>query len=102
MDSSGRYLSHRDREASFRCAECQAVGIDLAAAASARARDTGDSPLPILRCPACGDDLLAPEDHDEGADLECPGCGAIFSWDEGSPSLLGSFSLPPSDPDLED
>ncbi|HVC39158.1 MAG TPA: hypothetical protein VNH20_04170 [Candidatus Dormibacteraeota bacterium] len=101
VDTSGRYLDHRDRQASFRCAECQAVAIDLAAAASARARDTGDPPPPTLRCPACGDTLLAPEERDEAVDLECPECGATFSWDEGRPSLLGTFSEPPPEPDLD-
>jgi predicted RNA-binding Zn-ribbon protein involved in translation (DUF1610 family) len=102
VDSSGRYLSHQDRVATFRCAECQAVAIDLAAAASAAARDTRYAPAPTLRCPACGSSLLSPEDHDPGADLECPDCGAIFSWEEGSPSLLGNFSDPQPDPNGED
>jgi len=102
VDSSGRYLSHQDKVATFRCAECQVVAIDLAAAASARARDTGYAPPPSLQCPACGSRLLAPEDHDPALDLECPECGAVFTWDEGSPSLLGSFSEPLSAPDEED
>jgi uncharacterized C2H2 Zn-finger protein len=102
VDTSGRYLDHRDREASFRCAECAAIAIDLAAAASARARDTGYAPPTTLRCPACSASLLPPEDHDPGADLACPDCGAIFSWEEGSPSLLGNFSEPLPDPDEED
>jgi predicted RNA-binding Zn-ribbon protein involved in translation (DUF1610 family) len=101
VDSGGRYLSHQDKVATFRCAECQAVAIDLAAAASARARDTGYAPTPSLRCPACTASLLAPEDHDPGAELECPGCGAIFSWEEGSPSLLGLFSEEPPEEDAD-
>ena len=28
----------------------------------------------------------------EWEDLECPACAHIFSWEEGSPSLLGQFS----------
>ncbi|HEY6539007.1 MAG TPA: hypothetical protein VI138_08235 [Candidatus Dormibacteraeota bacterium] len=99
VDSTGRYLGHQDKVATFRCTECQSVAIDLAAAAAARARDAGDAPPPTLRCPACGASLLAPEDHDPGADLECPACAAIFSWEEGSPSLLGNFSQPVADPD---
>lgn len=102
MDSGGRYLDHRDREATFRCAECAAIAIDLAAAASARARDTGYAPSPSLRCPVCSAQLLPPEDHDPGAELECPSCGAIFSWEEGSPSLLGQFSEEPSDDDPDE
>jgi endogenous inhibitor of DNA gyrase (YacG/DUF329 family) len=101
VDSNGRYVSHQDRVATFRCAECQSVAIDLAAAASAAARDSRYAPPPTLRCPACGTSLLSPEDHDPGADLECPDCGAIFSWEEGSPSLLGSFSEPLADPDSD-
>lgn len=92
VDESGRYLSHQDRGATFRCAECQAVAIDLAAAAKAMARETGYAASQTLRCPACGTELLPPEDHDPAADLECPACGHIFSWEEGSPSLLGQFS----------
>lgn len=92
VDDSGRYLSHQDRGTTFRCAECQAVAIDLAAAAQAMARETSYAPSQTLRCPACGADLLPPEDHDPAADLECPACAHIFSWEEGSPSLLGQFS----------
>ena len=102
VDESGHYLEHRDGEAAFRCAECAAIAIDLAAAARARARDTGYAPPATLRCPACSASLRPPEDHEPGADLECPGCGAIFSWEEGSPSLLGNFSEPLPDPDPED
>ncbi|MGH7667252.1 MAG: hypothetical protein ACREN1_08100 [Candidatus Dormibacteria bacterium] len=102
VDAAGRYLSHQDQAASFRCAECQAVAIDLAAAARARARDTGYAPEPVLSCPACGDQLLAPEERDDTSDLECPGCGAIFSWDEGSASVLGRFSTEPEGERPED
>lgn len=102
VDSTGRYLDHRDRAATFRCAECSAVAIDLAAAASARARDTGYAEAASLRCPACSARLLPPQDHDPGAELECPSCASIFSWEEGSPSLLGDFSEPPPDPDQGD
>ena len=102
MDTSGHYVTHQDRVATFRCTECQSVAIDLAAAASARARDTGYAPSPSLRCPACSAQLLPPEDHDPGAELECPSCGAIFSWEEGSPSLLGNFSELQTDSDSED
>lgn len=103
VDSSGRYLTHQDRVATFRCSECQSIAIDLAAAASAAARDSRYAPPPTLRCPACGSSLLSPEDHDPGADLECPDCGALFTWEEGSPSLLGQFSEEPPDdePDEE-
>lgn len=31
------------------------------------------------------------------AELECPSCGAVFSWEEGSPSLLGQFSQEAAD-----
>ncbi len=92
VDRTGRYLEHSDREATFRCAECQAVAVDLAAAASARARDSRDAQAFTLTCPGCGERLLPPADHDPGSDLECPGCGLIFSWEEGSRSLLGQYS----------
>jgi uncharacterized protein YbaR (Trm112 family) len=102
VDESGRYLSHQDRGATFRCAECQAVAIDLAAAATAMSRETGYAPPNTLRCPACGADLLPPEDHDPAADLECPACSHTFSWEEGSPSLLGQFSEGPEAADAVD
>ena len=102
VDSRGSYLTHHDQVATFRCDECQAVAIDLAAAARAAARDTRYAPAPTLRCPACGATLLSPEDHEASADLECPDCGAIFSWEEGSPSLLGNFSELPTDAEQDE
>ncbi len=92
VDSRGVYLSHEERLASFRCEVCGSVAIDLAAAAAARARDTGAAALASVICPSCQTRLLPPEDLDPASHLECPGCGAEFSFEEGSQHLLGSFS----------
>ncbi|MGH7609463.1 MAG: hypothetical protein ACREOD_05920 [Candidatus Dormibacteria bacterium] len=97
VDRRGDCLGHRDGRASFRCAECQSLAVDLAAAARAAAREQGGTPAPRLRCPECGARLLAPEERDPLGALECPACGARFSWEEGQPSLLGEFSEPEED-----
>ncbi|MGH7639595.1 MAG: hypothetical protein ACREN7_08055 [Candidatus Dormibacteria bacterium] len=97
VDSAGTYVSHDDRAASFRCGECQALAIDLVAAARAQAREGRYSAEATLTCPACGTSLLAPETGDESADLECPECAAMFSWDEGRASVLGRFTERPGD-----
>lgn len=97
VDSEGRYLSHDGRMASYRCEICGSVAIDLAAAAAARLRDTGAAAAATVICPSCQVRLLPPEDLDPTSQLECPGCGAVFSFEEGSQHLLGSFSEPEVD-----
>ncbi|MGH7609170.1 MAG: hypothetical protein ACREOD_04400 [Candidatus Dormibacteria bacterium] len=93
VDRTGGYLDHDDRSASFRCAECQTLAIDLAEAARAAAREDRSAPTPTLRCPGCGLRMLPPEEVQAGGDeLACPECGLIFSLEEGSPSLLGESS----------
>jgi predicted RNA-binding Zn-ribbon protein involved in translation (DUF1610 family) len=92
VDQRGLYLNHEERLASFRCESCGAVAIDLADAAAARARESGSAGQITVTCPACGTRLLPPDELDPGAQLECPSCGAIFSFEEGSQHLLGSFS----------
>lgn len=97
VDSTGRYLEHRDGEASFRCSECQAIAIDLAAVAGERARESRRATAFTLQCPGCGERLLPPADHDPSSELECPGCGIFFSFEEGSRSLLGQYSEEPEE-----
>ena len=95
VDARGSYLEHQDKLASFRCASCAAVALDLAAAAAAMARENRNAPAATLTCPACGVVLLPPDDYAAGAEMECPECGGVFSLEEGSPHLLGGFSEDP-------
>ncbi len=99
VDPQGRYLSHEDRLASFRCEICGSVAIDLAAAAAARARDLGAAAMATVVCPSCQARLLPPDDPDPSSQLECPACGSVFSFEEGSEHLLGAFSEPEEDPE---
>lgn len=88
VDRAGRYLEHDDRAATFVCAVCQSVAVDVAAAARAMAR-AGVAPSVSLTCPGCGSRMLPPED-DPLADLvECPFCETRFSIEEGLARLHG-------------
>jgi ribosomal protein S27E len=97
VDPRGLYLSHEERLASFRCESCGSVAVDLAEAAAARARESGSAGQLTVTCPACGTRLLPPLEMDPGSQLECPNCGAVFSFEEGSQHLLGNFSEAPED-----
>ncbi len=90
--SRGSYLEHQDKVASFRCAGCGAVALDLAAAATAMARERRSAPATTVTGPACGAVLLPPDDYDAGAEMECPEREGVFSLEEGSPHLLGGSS----------
>lgn len=84
----GRYLRHDDRRATYVCAVCGGVAIDLAAAA--RAMREQDLPAsPTLTCPACAAVMLPPEDDPFASLVECPECGQRFSVEEGTVRLHG-------------
>ncbi len=88
VDRQGRYVTHQDRAATYVCAVCQCVAIDIAAAAREMAR-SGIAPTTGLTCPSCNASMLPPED-DPLADLvECPFCDTRFSIEEGMPRLHG-------------
>lgn len=88
VDRRGRYLGHEDRAATYVCALCQSVAIDIAAAAREMAR-SGIAPASTLTCPGCGSRMLPPDD-DPLADLvECPFCETRFSMEEGMARLHG-------------
>jgi len=70
------------------CAVCQSVAVDLAAAAREMHRREEVGPAP-LTCPACGLELLLPEDDELAAVVECPGCETRFAVEEGMRSLTG-------------
>lgn len=91
VDRAGRYVSHDASRATFVCARCQGVAVDVAAAAREMERDhrySGDLP-DVLTCPGCGTEMLPPEDDPLAALLECPMCGQRFSPEEGRGRLLG-------------
>ncbi len=89
VDRTGRYLEHDPRAATYVCERCQSVAVDLAGAArEMHARDEGAAQ--VLVCPACGLEMLPPEDDPLADVLECPACEARFSLDEGMSRLLGN------------
>jgi DNA-directed RNA polymerase subunit RPC12/RpoP len=97
VDPRGRYLSHDARQATYVCATCQSVAVDIAAAAREMRRDRTAVPS-TLTCPVCGVEMLPPEDDPLAALVECPACGARFTIEEGLPHLHGR-SEPPTDGD---
>ncbi|HYA00591.1 MAG TPA: hypothetical protein VEK76_09600 [Candidatus Binatia bacterium] len=82
VDSQRRYLEHDDSRATFVCAECQSVAVDLAEAARAMRRDAELEP-PILVCPHCAAEMLPPLDDELAAYVECPICETRFAIEEG-------------------
>jgi DNA-directed RNA polymerase subunit RPC12/RpoP len=88
VDRAGRYVEHDARSATYVCMRCQAVAIDVGAAA--RAMHEGEVIQPIvLECPACGTEMLPPDDDPDAPFLECPACGARFAFEEGMRRLHG-------------
>jgi len=88
VDRSGRYVSHDDGSATYVCARCQSVAVDLASAA--REMQYGEErTLVTLQCPACGLEMLPPEDDPLAALLECPACETRFAVEEGMSRLHG-------------
>jgi len=88
VDSRGRYLEHQDGMATFVCAECAAVAVDLAEVGRAMRRDAELLPQ-VLVCPRCGAEMLPPLDDELAAYVECPICETRFALEEGMPHLHG-------------
>jgi DNA-directed RNA polymerase subunit RPC12/RpoP len=88
VDRAGRYLRHRTEAATYVCAVCQSVAVDLASAAREMRRRTQAAPM-TLCCPACGLEMLPPEDDPFADLLECPACETRFGIEEGMRSLHG-------------
>jgi DNA-directed RNA polymerase subunit RPC12/RpoP len=86
VDSRARYLEHDDSLATFVCAECAAVAIDLAEAAETIRREAEVEPQ-VLVCPQCGTQLLPPLDDELAPYVECPTCETRFAVEEGMPHL---------------
>ena len=93
VDASGRYVDHDARRAAYVCAECGSVAIDLAAAMSEA--ETRDGPeAATLVCPACGTEMLPPDDDPLATLVECPACEVRFAVEEGTPRLHGTGGAP--------
>ena len=87
--SRARYLEHDDSLATFVCAECQSVAIDLIQAADLMQRDEDVEPQ-VLVCPQCGIQMLPPLDDELAPFVECPMCETRFAIEEGMPHLHGT------------
>lgn len=88
VDRSGRYVGHDGSRATYVCAVCQSVAVDVAAA-SREMHLHGDEPAAALTCPSCATRLLPPEDDPLAAVIECPVCETRFDIEEGMPRLHG-------------
>ena len=88
VDRSGAYLRHRGTGATYVCATCQRVAVDIAGVARELRRDTTVQPE-VLHCPTCGIELLLPEEDSLSDVLECPACETRFGVEEGMRSLHG-------------
>jgi DNA-directed RNA polymerase subunit RPC12/RpoP len=88
VDANGRYLEHDSKRATYVCATCASVAVDVAAAARQMVRDRTAAP-PTLVCPACATEMLPPDDDPLATHVECPACGVQFAVEEGMPRLHG-------------
>ena len=86
VDRSGRYQGHDDSRATYVCAVCQSVALDVAAAAREMQRRGSDDSI-ALTCPSCGMRMLPPLDDPLAAQVECPACETRFAIEEGMSSL---------------
>ena len=92
VDRGGRYVRHQAHAATYVCAVCQGVAIDIAAAAREMNRVIA-AERELLRCPVCGLEMLPPEDDPLATTLECPSCEARFTLEEAMTRLHGGRSL---------
>jgi DNA-directed RNA polymerase subunit RPC12/RpoP len=96
VDRTGRYLFHDATAATYLCSRCQAVAVDLAGAA--RELRTREEWTPeVLTCPACGLEMLPPEDDPLAGVVECPACETRFSLEEGMDRLHGNSGGAPAE-----
>lgn len=89
VDRARRYLGHDDSQATFICARCGAVAIDLAEVGRAMQIEQEAATL-VLRCPVCETEMLPPGDDDLAPIVECPACESRFAIEEGMPRLHGT------------
>ena len=86
VDRTGRYAGHDDSRATYVCAVCQSVAVDVAAAAREMRRNH-DERVVTLTCPSCGMRMLPPEDDPLASLVECPACETRFEVEEGTAHL---------------
>jgi DNA-directed RNA polymerase subunit RPC12/RpoP len=98
VDAGGALIELDASRATYICATCGGVALDIAAAAREMHQREILEPQTLI-CPACGTEMLAPEDDPLAELLECPICGQRFSSDEGRTRLLGDVR-PSGDPEL--
>lgn len=98
VDRSGRYAGHDSSHATYVCAVCQSVAVDVAAAAREMHRRDGERVV-TLTCPACGMQMLPPEDDPLAPLIECPACETRFEVEEGMARLHGDSA---SDEELDE
>jgi len=91
VDRAGAYLRHRAGAATYVCATCQSVAIDMAGVSREMRRERSVEPE-VLHCPSCGIELLPPEDEALTDVLECPACETRFGLEEGMRRLHGGSS----------
>lgn len=93
VDAAGHCLRHETEVATFACAMCGAVALDLAAAERDLRRPARVPREEELTCPGCGVTLLAPTGVEADHEVQCPDCGLVFSPEEGRAELLGRGTL---------
>lgn len=101
VDMRGRYLSHDSSRATYVCAVCQSVSVDVAAAAREMRRHMPEEAALTLRCPGCAAQMLPPEDDPLAPELECPRCGIRFAFEEGLTRLHATAAEIVLDDDIE-
>jgi DNA-directed RNA polymerase subunit RPC12/RpoP len=98
VDRHGRYAGHDGIRATYVCAVCQSVAVDVAAAAAEMHR-RGDEQTVTLTCPSCGMRMLPPEDDPLAILIECPACETRFEVEEGMSRLHGDSDREDDDSD---
>lgn len=98
VDGGGHLVEFDATRATFVCAMCGSVALDIAAAARQMSEQEEAEVQPIT-CPSCGTEMLPPEDDPLAELVECPMCGQRFTTDEGRRGLLGEVR-PSGDPEL--
>ena len=101
VDRTGRYVEHRPEAATYVCVRCQSVAIDVAAAAREMRQPEAVSPETLL-CPACGLEMLPPEDDPFPSVVECPACETRFGVEEGRRLQLGGTVVGPEEDGFRD
>ena len=93
VDSRGTYVGHDATRATYVCAVCEGVAIDVAEAArEMERRGEADQPQALV-CPSCGISMLPPEDDPLAPVVECPACETRFAVEEGLRRVHGGDVL---------